>query len=201
MTAVVFDIGNVLIEWDVKALYRQLLPDDEAIDAFLEETELLALNIELDRGLPFEEGIASLAARHPHHSDLIHAFKDRWAETLVGPIAGTVTILEALRANAVPTYAITNFSAETWPIAVGRFSFLRTHFDDVVVSGEVGLIKPDPKIYRALLSQNGLAPEDCFFIDDTLANVEGARAIGMRPHHFTNALDLKQNLIHLGVMV
>jgi 2-haloacid dehalogenase len=201
MTAVVFDIGNVLIEWDVKALYRQLLPDDEAIDAFLKETELLALNIELDRGLPFEQGIASLAARHPHHFDLVHAFKDRWAETLVGPIVETFAILEALRANAVPTYAITNFSAETWPIAVGRFSFLRTHFDDVVVSGELGLIKPDPKIYTALLSRNGLAPEDCFFIDDTLANVEGARAVGMRAHHFTITLDLRRDLIHLGVMV
>lgn len=200
MIAVVFDIGNVLIEWDVKALYRRLLTDDEAIDAFLNETGLLALNVELDRGLSLDVGIASLAAQYPHRADLLHAFKDRWQETLVGPIDGTVAILNELRASGILTYAITNFSAETWPLAVARFDFLRTHFIDVVVSGQHRMIKPAPEIFRAFLRRNGLSAEACLFIDDSAANVAGAQSVGMKAIHFSDARTLRQDLVGLGIM-
>ena len=112
--AVIFDVGNVLIRWDVRLLYRQLLPDEAAIDAFLAEIDFHAWNLEFDRGADWDAGVATLAARHPHHAELIRAFHDRWHETVPGAIDGSVAILADLAAAGVPLYAITNFSAPKW---------------------------------------------------------------------------------------
>ena len=200
MKAVVFDVGNVLIHWDVKALYRKLLPDDAAIDNFLRETDLLSQNVEFDRGLPFAEGIERLVTQFPHHAELLRAFESRWSETVVGPIEGSVTILDELQSAGVPLYAITNFSAETWPIAVQRFPFLGSHFIDVVVSGSVRTVKPDPAIYNLLFSRNGLVAEECLFIDDSLPNISGAQATGMQAIHFVGAAPLREALVSAGFL-
>ena len=184
-SAVIFDIGNVLIRWDVRLLYRQLLPDDAAIDAFLAEVGFHAWNLEFDRGADWDAGVAALSARHPRHAALIAAFHARWHETVPGAIAGSVAILEALAAAGVPLFAITNFSAPKWEETVARFPFLGTAFRDVVVSGREGVLKPDPAIYRLCLARNGLDPARAIFIDDSAANVAGAAAVGLDAICFT----------------
>lgn len=186
ISAVVFDIGNVLIEWDPRHLYRGLIPDEAEREAFLAEVCSPDWNLEQDRGRLWAEAIAERVALFPQHEALIRAYSDRWAEMVPGEIPGSVAILDALREAGVPLYAITNFSSEKFAEAQARFPFL-TRFIDVVVSAEERLLKPDPAIYRLLLDRNGLRAEACLFIDDSERNVEAARAVGMHAHHFRGA--------------
>lgn len=192
-TIAVFDIGNVLIEWNPEHLYRKLIPDPAARAHFLAEVCPPAWNLAQDAGRSFAEGIAEACARHPGQAALIAAFFERWDEMVPGPIQGSVDILAALKAAGRPVHAITNFSAETFPIARRRFAFLEW-FDDVVVSGAVRRVKPDPAIYRLLLDRQGLAAADTVFIDDSPANLAGARAVGMHALHFTGPDRLRADL-------
>ena len=185
-SVVVFDIGNVLIEWDPRHLYDRLIPDAAEREAFLAEVCSHDWNLEQDRGRLWADAIAERIALFPQHEALIRAYSDRWAEMVPGDIPGSVAILEALRAAGVPVYAIANFSGEKFAEAQARFPFL-TRFIDVVVSAEERLLKPDPAIYRVLLDRNGLRAETCLFIDDSEKNVLAARAIGMQAHHFQGA--------------
>jgi 2-haloacid dehalogenase len=197
--AVIFDIGNVLIRWDVRLLYRRLLPDDAAIDAFLTEIDFHAWNLGLDAGADWDQGVASLTARHPHHAPLIAAFRDRWHETVPGPVDGSVAILERLAEAGVPLFAITNFSAPRWAETAARFPFLAA-FRDVVVSGRERVLKPDPAIYRLCLERNRLDPGTCVFIDDSPANVAGAAAVGLDAIRFTGPEALEAELARRGLL-
>jgi len=198
--AVVFDVGCVLIQWDVYALYRKLLPNDAAITAFIDEVDLFAHNLEFDRGRPFADGVRELSAAFPHHAALIRAFDERWEETVTGPIQGTVDILEALKQDGVPLYAITNFASEKWALTGKRFPFLVSSFIDVVVSGDEGTIKPDREIFERLLQRNALSAENCLFIDDTEKNVAGAKAVGMDGVQFTSPQQLRYDLEARGLL-
>ncbi len=198
-TAVIFDVGNVLIRWDIRRLYRQLLSDDAAIDGFLREVDWFAWNLELDRGGRWDERVAELSARFPHHRALIEAAHHRWHDAVAGEIEGTVEILAALRAARTPLYAITNFSAEKWAEVRERFGFLAESFRDVVVSAHERLIKPDPAIYRVCLERNGLAPRDCIFIDDSPRNVAAANSLGIEGILFTDAETLRRDLSERGL--
>lgn len=188
MTAVgnvVFDIGNVLIRWDPALLYATFFPDAERRDWFLREIVSPDWNLEFDRGRSFADGIAEKVARHPQWAREIRAWDERWHEMVPGPIDGTVAILEALREAGIPTYAVTNFSAEKFAEALDRFPFL-TGFVDVVVSAHEKLVKPDPAIYRVLLDRNRLDPATCLFVDDVPENVLAARTVGMKAVRFTS---------------
>ncbi len=198
--AVVFDLGNVLIPWDSRTLYRKLLPDEAAVDHFLSVVCPPDWNVSLDAGRSWDEAVAERVALFPQHTDLIRAYDLRWEEMLGPAIAGTVVILEELAAAGVPVYALTNWSAVKFTIARSRFPFLG-RFRDIVVSGEVRLVKPDPAIYRLLLSRNRLEAGDCVFIDDVAANVAGAVAVGMRGIRFTSASTLRSELRALGVPI
>ena len=197
---VVFDVGNVLIEWNAKHLYRKLLPDDAAIDAFMRDIDFSGWNLEQDRGRTFADGIAEIAETFPHHVHLARAYDERWQESVSGAIDGTVAILEKLRADSVTTYAITNFSAEKWIDTLARFAFLRG-FKDVVVSAHECLLKPEPEIYKIFLARNGLSAQQCVFIDDSKKNVDGAQAVGMAALHFTDPEKLANDLRALGFAV
>jgi 2-haloacid dehalogenase len=196
---VVFDVGNVLIRWDPRFLYRKLIPDPAGMERFLAEVCTEAWNLEQDRGRPWEEAVAELLPRFPGQEDLIRAYTDRWEEMVPGEVPGTVAVLEELRAAGVPLHAVTNFSTEKFALSQARFPFLRG-FRDVVVSGEERLIKPDPAIYRRLLDRNGLDAARCLFIDDSEKNVRGAEAVGMRAHHFRDAPTLRAALVELGLL-
>lgn len=198
-TTAIFDIGNVLLHWDPRLLYRTMFSDPAQMEWFLMEVCSPGFNRELDLGRPFADAIAELTARFPDYAREILAYDERWLETTRGPIAGSVAILEELRQNRIPNYAITNFSAEKFALARKSFGFL-DQFDGIVVSGEEGLLKPEPEIYRLLLDRYGLAAGDCLFIDDVADNVEGARAIGMQAYQFESAAALRAELSRHGLL-
>jgi 2-haloacid dehalogenase len=195
---VVFDVGNVLIQWDPRNLYRKLFDDAAAMERFLAEVCTDAWNLEQDRGRTWAEAVAERVPLFPQHEALIRAYAARWQEMVPGEVEGSVAILEALRRAGVPLYAITNFSAEKFAESQARFPFLRG-FRDVVVSAQERLVKPDPAIYRLLLDRNGLDPARCLFIDDSEKNVRGAEYVGMRAHHFRDAPTLRAELAALGL--
>ena len=201
VSAVVFDLGGVLIDWDPRYLYRSLFGGDEAaMERFLATVCTPEWNRGQDAGRPWSEAIASLVAEHPEHADLIRAFWDRWPETLGDAIDPTVDVLAELRAAGIPLYALSNWSAETFPIARPRYPFL-DWFDGIVISGEVGAAKPDPRIYQALVERHGLDPASLAFVDDVPANVAAAEDLGMRGLTFTSAASLRQDLEALGLPI
>lgn len=196
---VIFDVGNVLIDWDVRRINRQILADEAEIDEFLREVDWLAWNLELDRGGRWDQRVAELSERHPHLRALIEAAHHRWHEAVSGEISGTVEILAALRAAGTPLYAITNFSTEKFTECQKRFPFLADSFHDIVVSAHENLVKPDPAIYLLCLQRNGLAAGDCVFIDDAPHNVAAANAVGVDGVLFTGAETLRRDLIARGL--
>jgi 2-haloacid dehalogenase len=193
LKAVVFDLGGVLIDWDPRYLFRKLLADEAAVEEFLATVCTPEWNAELDRGRPFAEGVAELVERHPEHAAAIAAYHERWPEMLAGEVPGTVEVLADLRAAGVPLYALTNWSAETFAITRGRFEFL-TWFDGLLVSGEEGMTKPDPAIFRLLLDRFGLDPGATVFVDDSEANVAAARELGFDAVRFTGPGQLRREL-------
>ncbi|MCU0983931.1 MAG: HAD family phosphatase [Acetobacteraceae bacterium] len=198
--AVIFDLGGVLIDWNPRHLYRKLFDDAAEMEAFLRDVCAPAWNLEQDRGRPWAQAIAELSAIHPDKAELIAAYRGRWHEMLKGPIAGTVAILEALHEAGVPLYALTNWSAETYPIAEELYDFLGL-FRGVVVSGRIGLVKPDAAIYTHTIERFGVAPERTVFIDDSAKNVAGAAEVGLRALHFTGPEPLARDLAALGLPV
>ncbi len=198
--SVIFDVGNVLIRWDPRRLYRQLLPDEAAIDAFFAEVGFDAWNVEFDRGRPWDDGVADLAGRYPHRADLVAAFHHRWQETVAGTVEGMPEILASLAAAGVPLYAITNFSGQKWAETLQRFPFLANAFRDVVVSGYEGITKPDPEIFRRCLDRNGLEAGRTVFVDDSAANVAGAAALGIDAIRFVSAAALADDLAARGLL-
>jgi 2-haloacid dehalogenase len=175
--AIVFDLGGVLIDWDPRHLYRRYFEDEAAMETFLSTIVTPEWNRGLDGGRGWEEAVSSLTREHPEHADLIAAYRDRWDEMLGGPIHGTVKILSELRSAGYEIHALTNWSAETFPKALERYPFLGW-FQDIIVSGEERLAKPDPRLYRVLLDRIGRSAEHCIFIDDGSANVDAAAALG-----------------------
>ncbi len=199
--SVVFDLGGVLIDWNPRYLYRKLFAgDDAAMEHFLTHVCNNTWNLAQDGGRTWGEAIEALSAEHPHHRPLISAYRERWDEMLNGPIPGTDDVLAELKNKGVPIYALTNWSAETFPIAKERYEFLGW-FRDILVSGNEKLVKPDPRIYQLLLSRNGLAAAESVFIDDAHKNVDGARAIGMAGLHFQSPEKLRNDLAALGLLI
>ena len=198
-SGVVFDLGGVLIDWNPRHLYRKMLPEEAAVERFLAEVCSPAWNLEQDRGRSWEEAIARLTREHPDKAELIAAYRGRWLEMLGGPIDGTVEILAELRAQEVPLFALTNWSAETYPLALELYDFLGW-FEAVVVSGRERLVKPDPAIFRLLCERHGLSPEALVFIDDNPKNAAAAAALGMEGIHFTSPEVLRTDLTRLGLL-
>lgn len=196
--AIVFDFGGVLVDWNPRHLYRKLLAEDQ-IDPFLAEIGFHAWNLQMDQGRPFAEAVAELSARYPHRADLINAFDQRWQETTAGPIQATVDILHALKQAGYPVYGLTNWSAEKFRLFQPTQEFF-AWFDEIVVSGEVSLIKPDPRIYNLLLDKIGRKAEECIFIDDSLPNVTAAAQLGFTAIRFESSAQLKSALSDLGVL-
>jgi 2-haloacid dehalogenase len=199
-TAVVFDLGGVLIDWDPRYLYRSLFEGDEAaMESFLAEVTSPEWNQQQDAGRPWAEAIESLAREHPERRELISAYWHRWTETLGEAIEPTVQILDELRRAGVRLFALSNWSAETFPLARPRYPFLEW-FEGIVISGEVRLVKPDARIFRHLLERYGLEPGSTVFIDDSEANVRAARELGMTGIRFEDAAGLRRELVALGLL-
>jgi 2-haloacid dehalogenase len=197
--AVVFDLGGVLIDWNPRHLYRKLFEDEAKMERFLTEICSPVWNVSLDAGRSFDEGIAELLQRHPEEAALIRAWKERWEEMLGGAIHGTVAILEELHAAGVTLHALTNWSAETFPIGRRHFPFLG-RFCTILVSGQEKLVKPDPRIFHLLVERTGVAPERTVFIDDSEKNAEAAARLGFNAIRFTDPAALRARLADLGLL-
>ena len=197
--AIVFDLGAVLIDWDPRHMYRKLIGDEAIMEEFLGEIATLRWNAYHDAGRLWSDGVAMLSAVYPEYSEWIAAYKDRWEEMLNGPIEGTLAILEELKALGREVHALTNWSAETFPVALQRYDFLNW-FGHIVVSGDERVKKPDPRIYKILLERIGRRADECVFIDDSAVNVAAAAALGFGVIHFASPEQLRQELTALGVL-
>ncbi|MET3825191.1 2-haloacid dehalogenase [Sphingomonas sp. PvP055] len=198
--AVVFDVGNVLYDWNPRFLYERLIDDDRALDAFLRDVATKDWHFQHDAGRPFAETSAELAVAHPDHAHLIAAWGPRFVEQLGGMLPGMDALVREIEAAGVPLYAITNFSGEFWPPFREREAALFDRFVDIVVSGDELLTKPDPAIYRLALDRFGLEAADALFIDDREDNVAGARSVGMPAVVFTDADALRADLVNHGIL-
>jgi 2-haloacid dehalogenase len=197
---VVFDIGNVLIRWDPRNLYRRMGYADEATAAILAETRLIEVNHRvLDAGGPFGPTIAGLVERFPQHAEFLRAFDSRWHDMLGGSIEPSMAMLARLKRNGVPVHAISNFNREKLDIARRLFPEL-DGFDELVVSGDVGLVKPDAPIFELLVERRGLDVARTVFIDDNGDNIATAARLGFATIHFADGVtDLGRELLRLGL--
>ena len=199
LTAVVFDLGGVLIDWNPRYLYRKLFDDEAAMEAFLADVVSPEWNGQQDSGRTWAEAVEVLSREHPEQRDLIAAYWHRWQETLGDAIAPDRRDPRGAARTGVRLYALSNWSAETFPVARPRYPFLES-FDGIVISGEVKVAKPDPRIFRHLLDRYGLDPAATVFIDDSAANVRAAAAQGLVALRFEDAPTLRSDLVRLGLL-
>lgn len=188
----VFDIGGVLLEWRPELVYLELLPDPEERAWFLGHVCTPEWNASLDAGRPFDEACQELAAEFPAYADAIHAWK-RQDEMIAGEVPGTAGVVSRLEGLGVARFLLTNMPADVFTARVERYPVLR-RFDGAVVSGEEGVCKPSPTIFRLLLARFGLEPAGTLFIDDAEVNVAAARGVGLRAHRFVDAPSLVRDL-------
>lgn len=192
--AIIFDYGNVLLEWNPRFIYDRYFPDDpEGMEHFFKEVNFAEWNMQQDKGRPFKEGVAVLSREFPHYSHLIQAYHDLWIDSVGGAIAGTVDILKRLKQAGYPVYGLSNWSAETFPHMRERHDFFDL-FNDMVISGEVGHVKPEPQIFQILLDKIGKRAEECLFIDDSLANIQQAQKLGFATILFQSPQQLESSL-------
>ena len=201
INTIIFDLGGVLIDWNPEYLFKKLISNDERRTYFLQNVCTHDWNVEHDAGKSIAEGTAQKIAEFPEWENEIRAYYGRWTEMLGGAIQETVDVLKELIDH--PNYrvlALTNWSGETFPIALGIYDFLHW-FEGIVVSGDEKTRKPFPIIYETLLKRYGVNPAEAVFIDDAIANIKGSETVGIRGIHFQNAAQLKQELQSLGVAI
>lgn len=197
--AIVFDFGQVLIDWSPYHLYRKLLPSDEAIREFLEEIKFSEFNPRMDAGYPFEKMRTEVVSQHPDRRDMADAFFVRWSECSGEAMQVSVSIMRELKALGYPVYGLSNWSAETFAMVRHRYPFL-DELDDYLISGMVGHIKPGEEIYRTFLARVDRKAEECVFIDDSQPNVVTARRLGFTGILFTSAEQLRAELEALAIL-
>lgn len=201
INTIIFDLGGVLIDWNPRYVYRTIFKTEEEIDWFFENVATNDWNENQDAGYPITKATEELAAKHPEWEKEIQAFYGRWTEMLGGPIHETVEIFRQLKKiPELKTYALTNWSAETFHIALERYDFLHW-FDGRVVSGEEKTRKPFHVFYQKLLDRYNIDPAKSLFIDDNLRNVKAAEELGIKGIYFQNADQLKKELINLGIQL
>lgn len=190
---VAFDLGGVLIDWDPRYLYRKLFTDEAEMETFLAEVCSPAWNMQQDAGRPLAVATETLYAQYPQYRELIAAFYGRWEEMLAGAVEDSVEILRRVKELGFQAAALTNWSAETFPVARRHYAFL-DWFADIIVSGEEKVAKPDAEIYRIFLERTGRVANECIFIDDSLRNVKAAKRLGFKTIHFQSPAQLRRQL-------
>ena len=189
---VIFDFGGVLIDWNPKYLYRNVFETEEEMNFFLENVCRYDWNLLQDAGRSLSEGTLILQKKHPKYSEQIAYYYGRWEEMLGGTIDENVKLIKPLK-KRYKLYGLTNWSAETLPIAMEKYNFFKD-LDGIVVSGDEKIIKPDPKIYEVLLNRYSIDAETSLFIDDNLDNILTAKKMGFKTVHFTDKVNLEQLL-------
>ncbi|MCI4643237.1 MAG: HAD family phosphatase [Hyphomonadaceae bacterium] len=197
---ILFDLGNVLIDWDPRRLYTRRFGDAEKADWFCTNICTLDWHSRHDAGVRFADNIAALQAIHPEHAEDIAAWRIEWLEMFHGYVPGMDVLVMKLKAAGHPLYGLSNLSDEIAEETFDAFPVIR-ELRDVVVSGADGVIKPDPRIYDIALERMGRpAPDEVLFIDDRLENIHAAEAAGMAGHHFSDADTLRKRLEDAGLL-
>ena len=199
MKDIVFDLGGVLIDWNPRHLYNKIFATEAETEWFLANVCTSQWNTQQDAGRPFAEGIELLKTKYPEYTFAIEFYLSRWEEMLKGAIEGSVDILRKLKTRGYRTYALSNWSMETFPLVQKKYGFFNA-FDGMVISGQEKLVKPDPKIYTRLLKRYDLHADNCIFIDDNAANIKGAQALGFGTILFTSPENLRAELCQRGVL-
>ena len=199
ITTIIFDLGGVLIDWNPEYLYRKVFKDESEMKHFLEKVCTPEWNEEQDAGRTLAEAIDFLLKEYPEHEENIRLYYNRWEEMLAGAIEGTVKIFEKLKeTKKFKIYALTNWSAETFPIALEKYHFLGW-FDGVVVSGTEKKRKPFPEFYQILLDRYNVKAEEAIFIDDNIRNIDAAKQVGLDAIHFRTPEQLNKELLNRGI--
>jgi len=200
INTIIFDFGGVLINWDPRKIveaYFQHQP--HAVDDFMTEIGFSDWNAEQDKGRPFNEGVIALSRSFPQYSNLIHAFRDRWEDSISGPVDGSVVILHQLKEKGYAIYGLSNWSAETFPIIRQRYQFFDL-FDGIIISGEVGMVKPDPAIFKLALKMIARPAPECLFIDDSPPNINTAKLLEINTIQYTSPEQLHIELIRHDIL-
>jgi len=198
--AVLWDLGHTLVDWDPARVYRELLPDNDAVEAFLGGDCTMAWHQRHDSGVPMAQNREALIKVHPDKAELIRAWETRWPDMFDGWIEGMEPIVEALESAGIAQYALTNMPAEKWPHILSNYPAI-ARFDAHVVSGEEKLLKPDPAIYELTKTRIAHAPGDVVFVDDRADNIEAALAAGFQGVVFENAAQVRRELSKRGLPV
>ena len=196
---IVFDLGGVLVDWNPEYLFKDVFRDRSELDHFLENICTPDWNEKQDAGRSLSEAILSLQERHPKYRNEIRLYYDEWTTMLGGPIEQNVALLKPLKMN-YRIFGLTNWSAETFPIACDLYPFFE-EFEGIIVSGKEKLAKPDERIYLLLLERYGLSAAECLFIDDNERNIRAATALGFQTLHLKSDVCLEEELIQLGIQV
>lgn len=198
--AIIFDLGGVLIDWNPRYVYRQIFDSEEKIDWFFENICTHDWNEKQDAGRSLKDATEELVVKYPEYEHAVRAYYGRWEEMLGGPIEATVDILRKLKDEGkYKIYALTNWSAETFPVALDRYDFLKW-FDGIVMSGEEKTRKPFADIYHTLLDRFKVNPPEALFIDDSLRNIKGAEEVGIKGIHFQSSQQLATDLKELDIL-
>jgi len=198
--AILFDFGNVLLEWNPRYVYRRYFPNDEAaMEQFLNEVSFMDWNAQQDKGRSFTEGVAVLSKQFPQYSDLIQAYHTNWKESIGDSLTGTVELMKRLKKAGYRVYGLSNWSAETFPLVREKYDYFGL-LDDIILSGEVGAIKPEPEFFEIALRRIGYPAQECLFIDDAPANIEQARKMGFVTVLFESPEQLERELERLHLL-
>jgi 2-haloacid dehalogenase len=197
--SIIFDFGGVLLDWNPRHLYRRFFPGDPtAMETFLREVDFASWNLALDEGRPYAEAVADLSARFPKYAALIQAYDTNWEESIRGPIQPTVDMLQPLKAAGYPLHGLSNWSAEKFVPVRNQYAFLKI-FDPLIISGQVRLVKPDPRIFNLMLEKINRPAQECVFIDDSPSNIQAADRLGFKTILFESAGQMRAELANLGI--
>jgi len=196
---IVFDLGGVLLDWNPRYLYNQIFSDQEEMEYFLAEICSPSWNAQMDAEKSFQEGIGELLPKYPDYSEQIQMYHERWIEMLRGEIPDSVEVLRELKDSGCQLAALSNWSVETFPKVKDQYDFLGW-FNPLILSGEVGVAKPDPSIYQILLQKLDRPPDHCVFIDDVLENITEAERQGFETIHFISGESLRADLEERGYL-
>ncbi len=200
ISSIIFDFGGVLVNWDPHKLFNKYFANDtQAIDAFLAEINFSDWNLSQDKGYPFALAVTDLSTKFPQYARIIRAYDEEWEESITGIIPETAEILFRLKAAGYRLYGLTNWSAEKFTLVRHKYKVFDL-FEDIVVSGEVKLVKPDPAIFHLLLQKINRQPQECLLVDDSQKNVETAQMMGFVTHHFTNPARLVLKLQQMAIL-
>ena len=193
ITAIIFDFGNVFVKWDAHAVYQRFFPTPADVDSFLEEIRFSEWNALQDAGRTFREGTELLTRQFPQYAAFIRAYDTHWEDSVTETIPETIAIASRLKDQGFDLFILSNFSAEKFPIMKSRYKFLQI-FNDIIISGDCGVIKPHPAIFNYTLQRIGRRAEECLFIDDSPINVMAAQKLGFKAIHFSSPAQLEFEL-------